>query len=233
MEKRKTNLIRTKMPFNKHKDSIAITIPHFEMKKSADIFGGVSEPYIISISIDESGLSGAASNIHFNTFAFPNVKRLQQVKFGGVGRMIYGPQNPGKFVSYSILFMESDSDVRQAGEYLAEIFASPAAKVVTNALAIANPTYAVAAKVVAELGTLVGKMMKKNKDDELFRIEGTLLQDTNPPYYIGDTFESFNKYIACPVNVIPLIEDESNDRGIDNERLLVYGNVPQTMIIKH
>lgn len=221
------------MPFNKHKDSIAITIPHFEMKKSADIFGGVSEPYIISIAIDEAGLSVPASNVHFNTFAFPNVKKLQQVKFGGVGRMIYGPQNPGKFVSYCILFMESDSDMRQVGENLEEIFASPAAKVVTNALAIANPTYAVVSNVVAQLGILVGKMMKKNKDDELFRVEGTLLRDTNPPYYIGDSFESFNKYIACPVHVIPLTEEENNDRGIENERLLVYGNVPQTMTIEH
>lgn len=220
--------------FNKHTDAIAITIPYFEMKKSGDIFGGVSEPYIVSIAIDEAGLSNPSANIHFNTFSFPNVKKLQQVKFGGVGRMIYGSQNPGKFVSYSVLFMESDRDVRKAGENIEQILSSSAAKVVTNVLSVANPTYGMVANVVSELGILVGKMMKKNKDDELFRVEGTLLRDTLPPYYIGDSFESFNKYISCPINVIPLIENvEEGTRGLDKSETLSYASLPQVLRIEH
>ncbi|MBX7241543.1 MAG: hypothetical protein K1X92_07330 [Bacteroidia bacterium] len=201
--------------FQKKTDEIAITIPYFELKKSGDFLGGMSEPYIISIAVSESTIKDGSSTLHLNNFYFPNIKKCTRVNFGGVGRVIYGPQNPGKFVTYSILFMESDEDVRTAGENLSNFMNSTEIKAISKVLSFANPTYGAAAEVVRQIGSLVGKFMKKNKDDELFRVEGTLLRDTEPPYYIGDTYESFNKFVYCPVHVMPVyLEEETAEREL-------------------
>ncbi len=220
--------------FNKKNDEIAITIPYFELKKSGDILGGLSEPYIISIAISESAIKDSASTLQLNNFYFPNIKKCSKVNFGGVGRVIYGPQNPGKFVTYSVLFMESDEDVRTAGENLSEFMNSVEIRTLSKVLSVANPTYGAAAEVVRQIGSLVGKFMKKNKDDELFRVEGTLLRDTEPPYYIGDTYEAFNKFINCPIHVMPIYNDtESVERGVDFAAPVIYtyGKLPKLIEI--
>ncbi len=219
--------------FNKYQDEIAVTIPYFEMRKSGDIFGGLSEPYIISIAVSESALKDPNANLQLNNFYFPNIQKCLRVNFGGVGRIIYGPQNPGKFVTYNVLFMESDKDVREAGNNLDQFMRSPEIGAISKALALANPTYGAVAEVVRQIGSLVGKFMKKNKDDELFRLEGALLRDTDPPYNIGDTYESFNKYIACPIHILPIYqssaESEVASRGLEAPSLHTFGKLPRTI----
>ena len=223
--------------FNKLTDEIAITIPYFELKKSGELLGGLSEPYIISIAISESGLKDTAASLQLNNFFFPNIRKCTKVNFGGVGRVIYGPQNPGKFVTYSVLFMESDQDIRKSGANLEEFMNTVEVKAITQALSLANPTYGAVAEIVRQVSALIGRFMKKNKDDELFRVEGTLLRDTSPPYYIGDTYEAFNKYIACPIHVMPMISEEDEgtaERGLitrsSANAISTFADLPRSIV---
>jgi hypothetical protein len=48
--------------------------------------------------------------------------------------------------------------------------------------------------------------MQENKDDELFRRNGTLLIDVTPAYDILRTYTGRNDYIESKVSVIPLTE---------------------------
>jgi len=68
------------------------------------------------MSIDKSGANNPA--IDFNILPFPRVGRGQVVSFDGQGHLIYGPKNSGEFLAYTIIFMESDKNVRDTGSFM-------------------------------------------------------------------------------------------------------------------
>ena len=188
--------------FDPKKDNIAIVIKEFTLKKKADKFQRYSEPYIISLAIDESGASNPT--IDFNILPFPMVRKGDTVKMVGQGHLIYGPKNPGNFVAFSILFMESDRDVRDLGKSIEKIVKSEAVKGGTKALLKALPTHTTSIQVLLQLTDLISKMMQRDKDDELFRRNGTLLQGTTPPYDILRIYQGENDFIKSELSIIPL-----------------------------
>lgn len=196
--------------FNPQKDNIAVVIKEFTLKKRADFIQRYSEPYIVSLAIDENGCSTPA--IEFNILPFPKVRKGQTIKFDGQGHLVYGPHNPGSFVAYSILYMESDKDLRNLGANVEAIVKDEATQMGLNAIVTAAPNAAVAITVLTELTALVAKRLKSNKDDELFRQGGTLLRDVQPPYDILRTYrENENDFIRPVVSILPLIS--SNNLG--------------------
>lgn len=196
--------------FNSKTDKIAVVIKEFTLLKRADGFlQRYSEPYIVSFAIDQSGAKNPA--IDFNILPFPQVRKGDTIEFDGQGHLIYGPSNPGEFVAYSILFMESDQDIRNLGKTIESVVKSEATSIGIKALLTAVPTYGTAINVLSQLTTLVSKKMQENKDDELFRRNGTLLRDVTPAYDILRTYTGKNDFIETKVSIIPLLE--SNKLG--------------------
>lgn len=205
--------------FDPLKDNIAVVVKEFTLKKKADgPFQRYSEPYIVSMSIDE----GCAQNpaIEFNILPFPNVKNGQKVTFDGQGHLVYGPNNPGEFLAYSILYMESDKDIRKLGSNIETTVKDEAIKNSFQTILAAAPTYLVAATILTQLTGLVSVQMQKNGDDELYRQNGTLLRDVSPPYDILRTYtEQENDFIAPVTSIIPLIS--SNNLGKHCTRIML------------
>ncbi|SEH05035.1 hypothetical protein [Candidatus Venteria ishoeyi] len=189
--------------FDPKNDKIAVVVKEFTLKKKSEIFlDRFSEPYIVSMAIDEGGANNPS--IDFNILPFPNVRKGEKISFDGQGHLIYGSDNPGEFLAYSILFMESDKDVRDFGKLVEEIMTSEAVTMGAKALLTAAPTYSTAITVLQKLTELMAKQLQKNKDDELFRRNGTLLRDVTPAYDILRTYESENDFINTKTAIIPL-----------------------------
>ncbi len=194
--------------FNEKEDKIAVVIKDFTLKRKGEgWFNKYSEPYILTMAIDQSGANNPA--IDFNIKPYPKVRKNELVSFDGVGHLIYGPKNPGEFLAYSVTFMESDKDIRETGELIEGIVKSEAVKVGAKALLIANPTYGTAIEVIEKVSELVVSVMKKNKDDELFKRDGTLLRDITPAYNINETFLSENDFVKTNIAVVPLRSSSS------------------------
>jgi hypothetical protein len=86
------------MPFDPKKSKIAITIPHFKLLEKADgFFDRYSEPYIVSLAVDEADTK--ALELEFNLMPFPKVRKGATVRMLGDGHLLYGPASPGKFVA--------------------------------------------------------------------------------------------------------------------------------------
>lgn len=189
--------------FDPNKDNIAVVVKEFTLKKKSEVFfDKYSEPYIVSMAIDEKGASNPS--IDFNVLPFPNVKKGDKVSFDGQGHLIYGPKNPGQFLAYSIMFMESDKDVRDFGKLIEDIVKSEAINIAAKAVLAAAPTYLTAITILQKLTELVAIQLQRNKDDELFRRNGTILRDVIPAYDILRTYESENDFINTKTAVIPL-----------------------------
>jgi len=192
------------MSFDPMKDKIAITLPDFTLKKNSDsIFGKYNEPYIVSLAVDDSGIS--TPKIMFNCMPFPKVKPGNSVNMLGDGHLIYGPKNPGQYVALSILVMESDSDMRDLGSKIEKIVNHKAVSLGMAAVIAANPGSAAIMGILKELTQLVAGTLKENKDDELFRTEGTFLRDHAAPYHINRKYSNLgNDYIDMSLQILPL-----------------------------
>lgn len=196
--------------FDPKLDKIAVVVKSFTLKRKSEFFlDRFSEPYIVSMAIDEQ--SAQETSIDFNVLPFPNVRKGDTISFDGQGHLIYGSKNPGQFLAYSILFMESDQDVKDFGNFMESVLKSEALNLGAKALLKAAPTYSTAINILQNLGDLIAKQLQKNKDDELFRRNGTLLRDVKPAYDILRTFESENNFIKTKTSIIPL--DVSNKMG--------------------
>ncbi len=201
--------------FDRFEDKIAVLVNEFELKKNPDWPFRYSEPYIVSMAIDEGGANNPA--IDFNILPFPKVKKDDVITFDGQGHLIYGPANPGEFVTYTVLFMESDKDIRDLGSTIEDIIKNEAVQIGMKELLKANPTYSIASMLLLKLSELIASRMKLNRDDELYRRNGTLLRDTGNPFEIASSFEGSNDFIRSKVTIVPLTRDlpeEKNTRKI-------------------
>ena len=202
--------------FDSKQDKIAVVVKSFTLKRKSEFFlDRFSEPYIISMAIDEHG--AYETSLDFNLLSFPNVRKGETITFDGQGHLIYGPKNPGQFLAYSILFMESDKNVRDFGNIMETILKSEAVNLGAKALLKAAPTYSTSINLLQNLADLIAKQLQKNKDDELFRRNGTLLRDVKPAYDILRTFDSENDFIKAKTSIIPL--DVSNKMGAQTKAI--------------
>ena len=82
---------------------------------------------------------------------------------------------------------------------------------------IKAPSRETAISLLQKFSELVASEMKKNKDDELFRRNGTLLRDVIPAYDILRTYESENDFIKTNIGIIPL--PASNHLGEQTKKI--------------
>ena len=206
------------MPFNKKSDKIAITIPKFTILKHSDPFWQkYNEPYIASFAVDAIG--NAKPKIDFNFMPFPKIASGGTVTMLGDGHLLYGPKNPGEYVVISVLIMESDQDIQELGQQIEKIVKSKAVDLGISALIAANPGSAAVLGILKELTQLVAGFLKNNKDDELFRTEGTFLQGHPVPYHVNRKYEVGNDYVSLVLKVIPL--KISNKQGPATKALAI------------
>lgn len=206
--------------FEKTTDPIAIVLKSFTLKrKSEGLINKFAEPYVVSVAID--GGEAALPKIHFNALPFPNVRKGDTITFDGQGHLIYGPKHPGAFVAYSILFMEDDSDNRKLGEIVEEVITSKVIELGAAALLAAVPTAGTATNIILQLIDFVAKQLKKDKDDQLFRREGTFLRDTEPPFDVLRSFQGGNDFVDCTVSVLPLNVSNSLGAQVKEINLLI------------
>jgi hypothetical protein len=200
------------MSFNPYEDNIAITIPEFTLKKHSDfIFQQYNEPYIVSLAIDSHG--AANPQIDFNFMPFPKVRVGNTVRMLGDGHLVYCPKNPGEFVALSLLVMESDNDLRDFGKELETIVKSKAVSIGISAIISSNPGSGAILGILKELAVLISGLLKQNKDDELFRLDGTFLRDHPVSYHINRKYTDYgNDYINMAIQIIPL--SETNGQGV-------------------
>lgn len=205
--------------FDAHNDPIAITIPRFKILKKADgPFQRRQEPYIISLAIDHRS-GGANPAIDFNAIPFPNVLVGDEISMLGNGHMLYGPKNPGEWVALSVLFMESDRDIRAIGAETEAIANSKATQLAIKAILLAAPTYGTVVGVLKELTELIAKQLKSNRDDELFRTQGVFLRDHPIPFDINRSYVRSNQFIEAQFQILPL--QRSNHQGAQVQQMLL------------
>ena len=113
--------------------------------------------------------------------------------------------------------MESDRDIRNFGQMVEDILTSEAINGSAKVLLAATPTYSTALNVLQKIAELTALQLQKNKDDELFRRNGTLLRDVIPSYDILRTYKSENRFIQMQTSIIPL--KESNQIGVQTKRI--------------
>ena len=205
--------------FDKRKSHIAITVPRFTLKKKHEEWfeGKYNEPYILSLAVDAAHTKMPV--IAFNMMPFPKVAKGGTVTMLGDGHIVYGPANPGKFVAISILMMEADSDIRARGKILEDFIKSKAVDLGFKLIIASNPGAAAILALTKELTQFLAGMLKENKDDELFRVEGTFLRDGTVPYHINREYQNSNEYVELSVKVIPL--EESNGQGSEAKRIKI------------
>ncbi len=199
------------MSFDKNKSKIALTIPQFTVKKTPWELGEgkYTEPYIASMTVDATKQKTPA--IAFNLMPFCKVRPGCSVKMVGDGHLIYGPANPGEFVATSVLIMESDRDIQNVGQIIEDFVKSKAVELGMAAIIAANVGSAAILAVLKELTQFVAGMLKNNKDDELFRLEGTFLRDGPVPYHINREYRYSNDFVEVVLGIIPL--DVANGQG--------------------
>lgn len=178
---------------------IAIAIPHLVLKKSSDVGRRAqNEPYIVTSAIDSNGARNQQPTLGGRVF--PKISPGEAVGLVGSGYLVYGPDDPGDFVAFSILVAESDKDL---GNGL-----SAAHERVKN-----NDEFKEAIKTATGIGAAVAGAnmaievilagLNRNKDDQLYRVDGTLLKDVEPGYR-HNVFEVGNEYVDMTIQVFPL-----------------------------
>jgi hypothetical protein len=200
-----------RVSFDPDNDKIAITIPSFTLLKHADaVFQRYNEPYIASVAIDATG--AANPKIDFNFMPFPKVAAGGTVTMLGDGHIVYGPGNPGDFVAISVLVMESDQDMVDLGKRIEQVVQTKAVDLGIKTLVASDPGSSAVLAILKELTQWVAAVLKENKDDELFRTEGTFLRGHTVPYHINRSYAVGNDFVSLNLNVLPL--RSSNGQGL-------------------
>jgi hypothetical protein len=198
--------------FNPMKDKIAVMLRAFTIRRGVGLGDRkYSEPYFICIAIPESG-NAKLDKVELSTRYHPKTRRGVKQEMAGEGIQIYGPANPGEYLAFSILVMESDEDVRKAGETIEELVKSNFAKALGKVVAgVATPTAAVALEVAERLVREVARLMSKDKDDELFYLPGSLLRDVlgegKVPYQVQEVLTRSNDHVELEIQVLPIDGD--------------------------
>ncbi len=178
---------------------IAITIPSLVLKKSSDVGRRAkNEPYIVTSAIDGNEAEGQRPTLGVRVF--PKISPGEAVGLVGSGHLVYGPDDPGDFVAFSILVAESDKDLGN-GLGAAHEQAKNNDKVKE---ALKTATGIGAAVAVADIAIEVMlAVLKRNKDDQLYRVDGTLLRDVEPGYR-NNKFTVGNEYVDMTIQVFQL-----------------------------
>jgi hypothetical protein len=198
-------------PFDRNNAKIAITMPRFTLLRRRDgIFQKRNEPYVVSVAVD-AAQNQANPSIDFNALPFPNVVAGDEIRMLGHGHLFYGPRHPGAWVALSVLFMESDQDLRDLGTRVNRVVQSKATDLAMKTVLAAKPGFGPVIGLLKELTQLVAAELQSNKDDELFRTHGIFLRDHPAPFDINRVYHRSNEFIEAEIKVTPL--DAPNGQG--------------------
>ena len=151
------------MNFDSKNIQIAVGIPYFRMRHTADWPVRMNEINISTIAIDETGLKKATPSMQINSHSLVNpVQSWERVDFAGSGgRLVYGPANPGAFLFCACIYIERDDRSRDIGKQLAEIAKNEELKSITEALSkIPNPTVQIINSLLAPVTSIVARLLK-------------------------------------------------------------------------
>lgn len=190
------------MEFNAHTDPIAIVLSALKLRQSADLMDRYSEPYVVVVGMDAN--SGSEPGFHTQVVEFSNVRAWQPLVPAGEGILLYGPANPGAFVALSVAIMESDADVREAGQRLEQRVAQAAQSMQAASLYAASPGAAAARALAERVLHRVAAQMMENRDDMLLTLSGCWLRDRPVPYGINGFSVHHNDFAEATLKVIPL-----------------------------
>ncbi|MBP2198793.1 hypothetical protein [Pantoea cypripedii] len=167
--------------FIPEEDKIAVFMTTLRVRKSFDI-GNRLDPYIIVIATDKNN---GVIRMSANHFAFPGSQVYQQIINPDNALLLYGPENPGEFLTLSIMLMDADTDIQNAGKKLEEVINSTATTADVIAKLTANPTVTVATMLAEQVLRGVAEIMRKNEDDPIMFVHDSWLQGLTPPYGIN------------------------------------------------
>ena len=142
------------------------------------LFGGSNEIKLVSMVFD-----GASKDpFRFEVGSFPGIKKEKQLPLGDAGLALYFSESDAlpRFLDWRLLIVEDDSDVRNAGKVIQQIQKTEEYKrIVDVALALADPTWDVVARIANTVISLVASVMEQNEDDiiSLYAATYTLIFD--------------------------------------------------------
>lgn len=190
------------MKFDPQCDNIAIVLSALKLRQSADFMDSYSEPYVMVVGMDETSADGARFHSQLN--AFSNVRAYQPLVAAGEGLLLYGPANPGAFVTLSVAIMESDAEIRQAGQDLQAWVSQAAQHIGVASLLATNPGATTARSLVEQLLGRIASRMRDNQDDNLLTVSGCWFRDRPVPYNINSFSVHHNDFAEATLKVIPL-----------------------------
>ncbi|MCT4706401.1 hypothetical protein MUA03_10855 [Enterobacteriaceae bacterium H16N7] len=192
------------MNFDPACDNIAIVLSALKLRKSSDGLDKYNEPYIVVLAMDEHDAGN--TRLAYQLKEFHNVKAYEQIILAGDGVMLYGPANPGSFVTLSVMVMESDEDFKAVGAQIDSVITRLNAGLPTTNVAKMQPGVAAAEMILQTALGELADVLSGNKDDYLLTVSGTWLRDTPTPYKIGSFSTHHNDFAEATLKVVPLIQ---------------------------
>jgi hypothetical protein len=193
--------------FNAQKDNIAIFLTHLRILKPFNIVSQYLNPYIIAIVTDKAD---GKLKMSYRYFDFPNSKVYQSIIKAESSVLVYGPNNPGEFVTLNLMLMDSDANIRLAGQDLDSLMNQAANKIDIVAALSANPAVPVITSLAEEIFKFVAAEMKKNNDDPIMFIYDSWLQGLTPPYGINQYKLHSGPAAELTLSVYPIAENPQN-----------------------
>lgn len=167
--------------FNPLEDNIAVFMTTLRIRKPFD-FGNHLDPYIVVIATDKKDYTIRMNVSHF---VFPGAKVYQQIISPDNAILLYGPENPGEFLTLSIMLLDSDENIQNAGKQLEAAINTSAIAAKVIARLTANPTAMVAVALAEEVLQGIAHAMQQNNDDPIMFVHDSWLQGLTPPYGIN------------------------------------------------
>ncbi|WP_210463779.1 hypothetical protein [Rufibacter roseolus] len=136
---------------------------------------GRGEIYVVTVIADDA----SAEPLQLQTMVFENVKNKSHLDLGPKGLTCYR-NTPGKiprFLDYRLMVMEFDGGARDMGTVVAEVQENQQFQNFKNAIAgittLGAPQIALISGATDFVLALTAKLLKANKDDQLFLVQGS------------------------------------------------------------
>lgn len=194
--------------FDPLEDNIAVFITTLRIRKPFD-FGSHLDPYIVVIATDKKD---NAVRMNVSHFAFPGAKLYQQIITPDNAVLLYGPENPGEFLTLSIMLLESDTDIQNAGKQLEAAINASAISANVIARLTANPTAMVATALAADVLRGIAHTMQQNKDDPIMFVHDSWLQGLTPPYGINQYKLHSSDNAEISLRVSPIMKQSQQNK---------------------
>ncbi|KAA1047670.1 hypothetical protein [Pseudocitrobacter sp. 73] len=188
--------------FNPLKDHTSIVLTDLRIKKSFDPGRNYIDPYLIAIVTDKKD---GVLRMSSKRFDFPNVKVYERIITSDSTFSLYGPGNPGEFVTTTLMLMESDSDIRIVGQQLDDLISGTAEEVGAVAALSGNPSAIAITALAQKILQGVAKVLQQNKDDQICFVYDTWFQGELPPYGINQYKIHSSSVADVTLRVSPLL----------------------------